>query len=296
MSINTSGKNNPNYGKKASPEKLKKMSDGIKKAYEDNPEIRTKMSISLKETHKNNPEIRKRLSEARKGRTPMNDMINLYGKEEAEKRMKIIIEERSEKNKKPILQYSIEGIFLKEWDSIKSVADFYDCSEGGLSSCVSEKNLTYKGYIWRPKKDENFEKIIIPKKKKETIVPVLQYNLNGDFVKKWNSMIEIYETKKYLQGAICSACKGNLKRVYGFMWRYYTDDNFQIKIEPFKLKEVHNSTPVLQFTLNMEFVKQYKSISEAEKINEFGNSAIAMVCKGERKTACGFIWKYANVA
>ena len=46
--------------------------------------------------------------------------------------------------------------------------------------------------------------------------------------------------------------------------------------------------------INGEFVKEYKSISEANM--EFGinkkSSAISRACKEERKTAYGFIWKF----
>nr|DAG90812.1 MAG TPA: intron associated endonuclease [Crassvirales sp.] len=55
-----------------------------------------------------------------------------------------------------------------------------------------------------------------------------------------------------------------------------------------------NIKPVLCFNLNGEFVKEYKSISEANM--EFGinkkSSAISRACKEERKTAYGFIWKF----
>lgn len=52
--------------------------------------------------------------------------------------------------------------------------------------------------------------------------------------------------------------------------------------------------PVLCFDLNGNFIKEYKSISEANM--EFGinkkSSNISRACKKERKTAYGFIWKF----
>lgn len=183
-SLNSSGENNPNYGKKASAEKSKKMSDGLKKAYENNPEIRIKTSNSLKNTYKNNPELKKNLSKIRKGRSFINDMINLYGEEETKRRMKIIIDNRAQKSKKSILQYSIDGVFLREWDSVKSAANYYKISKGSISSCVNGNLLTSKGYIWKPKINDVIPEIIIPTKRKEKFTPILQYDLNGNFLKK----------------------------------------------------------------------------------------------------------------
>ena len=59
-----------------------------------------------------------------------------------------------------------------------------------------------------------------------------------------------------------------------------------------KLGAKRNSKPVLQFTL--EGVKTYPSIAEASKQTGICRSSIAACCRGEQKTADGFIWKFAE--
>jgi hypothetical protein len=49
-----------------------------------------------------------------------------------------------------------------------------------------------------------------------------------------------------------------------------------------------------QYTKEGVFVKLYSSLTEASKQNNMDTSSIAHVCKGRRKTAGGFIWKYKN--
>lgn len=53
--------------------------------------------------------------------------------------------------------------------------------------------------------------------------------------------------------------------------------------------------PIIQYTVNGEFVRFYKSISEAARV--FGRRSVEvginMVLKGKRKTAYGFKWGYA---
>ena len=47
---------------------------------------------------------------------------------------------------------------------------------------------------------------------------------------------------------------------------------------------------VLQYSLNNEFLAEYKSANDAFNITGIRN--VDRVCKNKRKTAGGFIWKY----
>lgn len=52
------------------------------------------------------------------------------------------------------------------------------------------------------------------------------------------------------------------------------------------------SIPVLQYTLEGEFVKEYLSLREAERQTGFKRQNIASCLKGKYKQSYGFIWKY----
>ena len=54
------------------------------------------------------------------------------------------------------------------------------------------------------------------------------------------------------------------------------------------------SKPVLQFTLDNILVKEYPSIIQAERELGFNSAHISACCKGKRKTAYNFKWKYKN--
>lgn len=49
---------------------------------------------------------------------------------------------------------------------------------------------------------------------------------------------------------------------------------------------------ILQFSKSGEFIAEYPSIMEAERQTGISNSSICQCCKGNRKSAGGFIWKY----
>ena len=57
----------------------------------------------------------------------------------------------------------------------------------------------------------------------------------------------------------------------------------------------HQVKKINCYDLDGNFIKQYKSIGEAGRFLKKENySSISAVCKGKRKTAYGFIWKYAD--
>lgn len=57
---------------------------------------------------------------------------------------------------------------------------------------------------------------------------------------------------------------------------------------------IHFKLGVNQYTDEDEFIKTYESVEEASKQTNINGGSISLVCKGKRKTAGGFIWKYTN--
>lgn len=62
------------------------------------------------------------------------------------------------------------------------------------------------------------------------------------------------------------------------------------------LNKPHNVRKVNQYDLKGNFIKQWNSITDFLKENNLNlkNSNITTCCKGKRKNAYGFIWKYAD--
>lgn len=55
------------------------------------------------------------------------------------------------------------------------------------------------------------------------------------------------------------------------------------------------SIPILQYTLQGEFIKEYSSITQAQLELNIKSNHIGCCCIGRRKTCSGFIWKYKNI-
>lgn len=58
------------------------------------------------------------------------------------------IERMKKKQGRPILQYTLDGVLVKKWDSIKEASrNGYDFRH--IQACVTGKAKTHKGYVWR---------------------------------------------------------------------------------------------------------------------------------------------------
>lgn len=121
-----------------------------------------------------------------------------------------------------------------------------------------------------------------------TTVPVSQYTLQGKFIKTYPSIKEACKAVGISKSCICSCCRGKAKSAGGFIWSYKDE-------LPVKHKEYgRGAKSVIQYDLNGNIVKAWKSMYAAKDIADVGN--ISACCRGLCKTAGGFIWKYANNA
>lgn len=138
MSNSKKGKSNW-IGKKHSKESKKKMSKSAR-----NRNISEKMEqqrrSKISKAHKNKlmtEEHIQNISKSKKGvKNPM------YGKKGKEHH-----------SSKPVLQYSLDEVFMKEWSNAREVSELLNLSYTGIHACASGKTKTSGKFIWRFKKE-----------------------------------------------------------------------------------------------------------------------------------------------
>lgn len=93
---------------------------------------------------------------------------------------------------KPILQYDLEGNFIKEWEFAKQpIHAGIGTDYNGISACCLGKQKTSNGYIWRFKEEDVPLKIEVPSRK--TYKKGVTRNKNQSIIiygKKYNSVTE----------------------------------------------------------------------------------------------------------
>ena len=120
-------------------------------------------------------------------------------------------------------------------------------------------------------------------------IPVLKYNLNGNFVTEFKSLNEASEKVGVVPNAIGQNLNNFTKSAGGFQWRFKTKE-FKTKIEPYVI--LNNGLPIGQYDLNGKLIKAFESLLEAERITGHSEGSIrAAMNRGAKikKTSYFFI-------
>jgi group I intron endonuclease len=118
---------------------------------------------------------------------------------------------------------------------------------------------------------------------------IYQFDLNGNFIKKWDSIVQA--EKIYGKGIKSNLSKRTITSG-GYIWSYQPDliDSHPKIQDKWKSK----TKPVTQFDMDGNIVKEWERILDIETELGFHNTNITACCKGKQKTAYGFKWKYRN--
>lgn len=167
-----------------------------------------------------------------------------------------------------------------------------------------EARLNRKGYRKGiPKSDETKLKMSIAAKgrivKESTkeklrnlnITPIVMLTLNGKYIREFRNCKEASLYFNLVPSSyVCSVIHGKRKTCKGYRLM------LKSKYNPDNIKRVvsGNTTEVNQYDLQGNFIKTFLSMKEAEtEINvKGGNANISACCKGKKRSAYGFIWKY----
>lgn len=120
---------------------------------------------------------------------------------------------------------------------------------------------------------------------------ILQYDLQGEFVKEWISFKEVKKNLGFCDRVLIDVCKGRKISACGFIWRYKTID-YPLTIEVSK-KPI--SQLLVQYDKNYNVVNEFESLMDAYKSTNISRTAIANNLSGLSKSAGGFLWKYKQL-
>lgn len=82
-------------------------------------------------------------------------------------------------------------------------------NEDNLEWCTVKYNTNYGTSISRRAKSHS--------------KPINQYDLNGNFIRKWDSATYVEKELGFYHNHITACCKGKLNQAYGYIWKYAED-------------------------------------------------------------------------
>lgn len=121
--------------------------------------------------------------------------------------------------RKKVYQYSLDGVFIKEWESISSVC--LSCKQPMNISTTIKKNGTWCNSIWFYEK-QDFVKPRIKNQMKITYKNIKQIDIKTNkIIKIFENALEIENVLKLSKGArniIYRCLNKKLKTAYGYKW------------------------------------------------------------------------------
>jgi hypothetical protein len=137
---------------------------------------------------------------------------------------------------------------------------------------------------WSKEQKENFsQKSKAYKHNIDAKIPVLKYDLNGNFLEEYESKKEALKSIGMLSnchGSLNKACRGQYRHLGGFIWREKTSNDYPLKIDS-NIKGIHRK--VKRICLDGSASQTFPQISDAANNTPNSNRAnIGACCKGSR--------------
>lgn len=191
---------------------------------------------------------------------------------------------------KPLLQYSLNGEFIREWTSKEELEDEMLMLVSTIQACCKGMTEYAYGYIWRYKEGDKILPQIPPAYvTTNAYVPIIQYTLEGDLVKEWGGLREIRRAGIKISG-ITSCCTGLINMAGGYMWKFREDfDEVPQKIPHYENK-VYAS--ILQYNRDGTFLAEWIGIKRASILLNIPVDAIRKCLAGDIKVVENYIFKY----
>lgn len=201
------------------------------------------------------------------------------------------------KNENKIIQYNNEGKIINIWDNIIDLSLKYPylLTNHIHRACKSNGHRKIDNYFWKYYENEKITDIIVVLDKYKS---VLQYDLNGNFLKEWDCSSDVNKNG-FSSGAVLKCCRNNqnnklLFKFKDYMW-FFKYNNYPHKIGSYINNKAFGnskleSRKIKQYTIDNKYIDTFNSKELKKK--GFNNKTIYRCCNGKLKTTQGFKWKW----
>lgn len=128
----------------------------------------------------------------------------------------------------------------------------------------------------------------------KTSKPILQFDLDFNFIQEWPSAQEIYRQLKIKASNVTRCCNNVADSCKGYIW-VKKSDYFEGYLQKYKsrVKCRSNDKEVMQYDFLGNYINKYISAAEARRA--MGNKGyISGAAHGTAPQACGYIWIYSD--
>lgn len=198
--------------------------------------------------------------------------------------------------KTPLLQYDLEGNFIQEFNSLNAASDAVGVVPNAIGQNLNSFTKSAGGFQWCFK-TRNFPHKIEPYVIDNNGLPIGQYDLNGNLIASYESLLQAERKTGHSEGSIRAAMNRGtkLKGTTYFFIQFNKHQEIPDQVAPFIIPIHGFSIPVVQISADgKHFINEFPSITHAQGFFNRKKSHISDVCSGKRETALGFKWLYKN--
>lgn len=157
---------------------------------------------------------------------------------------------------KQIYQYNLKGNFLKEWNSIKEITDYYSVNKDRIRMTIDAKRSFDMSY-WS---EQYYDLLDIRQFRPSARGSIRQYTTDGTYIKTFKSTTEAASMLDIDRAKITNAIYG--KYATSGYWFLKEDENIQQYLDGSIKKE----KPVYCYSNNGDFIQCYDTISDIKKV------------------------------
>jgi len=200
--------------------------------------------------------------------------------------------------KRPIVKYNNKGKVVEIFENIVDLSIKYPkiLTNHLHRSCKSSGHRKIDDHFWKYYEGEKLNDVL---ELNDEFKPILQYDLIGNLIAKWNRVNELHNLG-YSSGAILKCCRNNEKKCHYYkfknsMW-FFDDNSVSLKIKPYVDNMATGSCiikkeTIKMFTLEGKFIGIYTP--KELKLQNYQTKAIYMCCNKKLKTTQGYLWEWS---
>ncbi len=168
---------------------------------------------------------------------------------------------------KAVLQYALNGEFIREYHSVYCAAKSVKGCQSNISSCCAGRQKRAYGYQWRFKEESD---ILPVTSMREGYI--CKFSLDGKKLGEYPSVRDAAKSllRKYsdkpinvLCSGVFSCCKRNFGKAYGYQWRFKENVKDTESIDSYKRSI---SKVIVCYNLKGKAVARYNSLIDAAKV------------------------------
>ncbi|HEY1872560.1 MAG TPA: NUMOD1 domain-containing DNA-binding protein [Chitinophagaceae bacterium] len=199
---------------------------------------------------------------------------------------------------KQVTQYTMEGIKVKTYPSIRAAAIHLSLSESGINAVLKERQVSSGGFVWRygMKKRVDLKPLLEKRAVHRKILrgtKVSQYDGSGRRLNVYLTMADAEGETNIGRGEISATINGKQKSAGGFIWRKgWGRENIRIPKNSFgeALRARARWKKVRQYDKSGKYIKTFVSLKAAAAFIKLSPSSISNALKSESNLAGGYRW------